>query len=348
MGAEPMGAEPMGAEPMGAEPMGAEPMGAEPMGAEPMGAEPMSGRLGARAAGATGAASETVQPAPESLLALAVEIAVEAGDLALRARAAGRASLEAGMLRKSSRTDLATDADRAVEELIRRRIAEARPEDAVLGEEAGGRAGSSGLIWVVDPIDGTTNFVYDFPSFAVSIAVAEELGTTQAQPSWPAPLDELLGVGRILAGVVRDPARGETFTAALGAGASLNGAPLAVDDSALELGEALVGTGFGYTAEKRRAQAAMLTTVLPGVRDLRRAGSASLDVCYVAAGRLDGYYEAEVHAWDVAAGVLVASEAGAACSALAGLPPGSLTMLVCRRVLTAPLADLLRTAAVDA
>jgi myo-inositol-1(or 4)-monophosphatase len=177
--------------------------------------------------------------------------------------------------------------------------------------------------------------------------VAEELGTGAARAAspWPAPLDGLLGVGRILAGVVHDPWHEETYAAVLGAGATLNGVPLRVDDGPLELGEALVATGFGYGAQARRAQAGLLATVLPAVRDLRRAGAASLDACFVAAGRLDGYYEAEVHAWDVAAALLVAGEAGATCAALDGLPPGSPTVLVCRPAVAGALEQLLRQAA---
>lgn len=281
---------------------------------------------------------------PAGLLALALAIATEAGELALRARAEGRAALERGTLTKSSRTDLATDADRSVEELIRRRLSDARPADAQLGEEGGGTAGCSGLIWIVDPIDGTTNFVYEFPSFAISIAVAEELAPGESTP-WPGALGALLGVGRVLAGVVHDPARGETFAGALGGGARLNGSPLAVDPGAVELSESLIGTGFGYGAGSRRAQASLLTAVLPEVRDIRRAGSASLDACYVAAGRLDGYYESEVNAWDVAAAVLVASEAGASCTALDGLPPGRPTVVVSRPALAVPLEELLANAA---
>lgn len=283
---------------------------------------------------------------PVELLGLARSIALEAGELALAARAAGRGALEAGIRHKSSRTDLATEADRANEDLIRRRLAEARPDDAVLGEEGGGRPGTSGLVWIVDPIDGTTNFVYEFGSFAVSIAVAEELREGEDSGSvWPGALGELLGTGRILAGVVHDPARGETFCAALGTGAAVEDTPLAVAPGPLPLDEALIGTGFSYDAGRRRGQASLLQTVLPGVRDLRRGGVASLDLCYVAAGRLDGYYEAEVNAWDVAAGMLIAAEAGARCTALAGLAPGGPTAIACRPAIAEPLEELLRRAA---
>ena len=235
---------------------------------------------------------------PGELLALALLLAGRAGELLLAARAGSArfAATRASASTKSSSTDLATDADRASEALVRDELARLRPDDAVLGEEAGASGGSSGLVWIIDPLDGTTNYVYDHPAWSVSIAVAERVP----------------GAGvRTLAGVVRDPLRDETFAAATGAGATLNGASLALGPPA-RLDEALVGTGFAYASQRRRDQARLLTTVLPSVRDIRRGGSAALDLCYVAAGRLDAFYESGLKPWDRAAGVLIASEAGAA------------------------------------
>lgn len=235
---------------------------------------------------------------PAALLALARSLAERAGEGLLEASGVeARRLLIEGATRKSSRTDLATDADRASEGLVRDGILVERPDDAILGEEGGERAGGSGLTWIVDPLDGTTNFVYGFPAWCVSIAVADAEGA--------------------LAGVVHDPLRGETFEATRGGGAFLDGTPLQLG-TAPPLGEALVATGFGYDPARRRRQAAVLPSLLPVVRDIRRAGSAALDLCWVAAGRLDAYYEAGLKAWDLAAGLLVASEAGASHTWLDG------------------------------
>ncbi len=239
----------------------------------------------------------------------------------------GRERLRAGADTKSSRTDLATEADRRSERFVRAEIARARPEDGVLGEEGGASAGRSGLTWVVDPLDGTTNFVYGFPSWSVSIALVGETGA--------------------LVGAVRDPERRETFSARRGAGAFLG-------DERLRLGrppplaEALVGTGFGYAPELRRAQARLLGTLLPAVRDIRRAGSAALDLCAVACGRLDGFYEAGLNPWDSAAGGLIAAEAGAGSLVLDDLVPGRPTLVTAAAPLLDELAALLRRASSEA
>ena len=228
---------------------------------------------------------------PGALVALARDVARQAGAVLLRATGTeARRGLAAGATRKSSRTDLATDADRASEALVRKAISAERPDDTILGEEEGETAGRSGLTWIVDPLDGTTNFVYGFPAWAVSIAVADRHGA--------------------LAGVVHDPLRDETFEATRGGGAFLDGHRLALG-APPPLAEALVATGFGYDADRRRRQAALLPRVVPAVRDIRRAGAAALDLCWVGAGRLDAYYEAGLKPWDRAAGLLVAAEAGA-------------------------------------
>jgi myo-inositol-1(or 4)-monophosphatase len=220
---------------------------------------------------------------------------------------------------KSSPTDLVTEADRATEQLIIEILLDARPDDAILGEEAGRRAGSSGVEWVIDPLDGTTNFVYGYPQFAVSIA---------------ARLD-----GTTVAGVVADPSSGEEYRATLGGGAWRGDERLGVRDSH-DLATALVGTGFSYDPERRRLQARALETILPAVRDIRRAGSAALDLCWVAGGRLDAYWERGLAEWDHAAGALVALEAGAVVELLDDDP----LLLAATPELFAAMADLLRRA----
>jgi myo-inositol-1(or 4)-monophosphatase len=232
---------------------------------------------------------------PHELLHLACRLADEA---AARIRAAGGAEL--AVTTKSSATDMVTDVDRAAERIIVDGIRASRPDDGLLGEEGADREGTSGLRWVIDPIDGTTNFVYGHHQVAISIAV--EFG------------------GEAIVGVVDAPLLGERFTAIRGEGAWLtttSGGATTADPRRLrcsdetELARALVGTGFGYAAARRSVQAQVLTTVLPLVRDIRRLGSAALDLCWVATGRLDAYYEIGLNRWDYAAGALIAAEAGA-------------------------------------
>ena len=206
-----------------------------------------------------------------------------------------------GVEQKSSRTDIASDADRDAEALIKELLATERPDDGLLAEEGSHADGASGRRWVVDPLDGTTNYLYRFPAWVVSIALEDGAGG--------------------LVGVVHDPLRGETFTATRDGGAFLDGAPIAVS-GAEQLDTALIGTGFGYAAERRAEQAVVVSRLLPHVRDIRRAGAAALDLCMVACGRLDGYYERGLNAWDWSAGSLIASEAGAAVLPLAGEPFG--------------------------
>jgi myo-inositol-1(or 4)-monophosphatase len=230
--------------------------------------------------------------ANEELLTIARTIAVKAAALARQRRDEG-VSVAAS---KSSPEDIVTAADREVEQLIRGMLADARPEDGFLGEESGGGGGTSGLTWIVDPIDGTVNYLYGIPAYAVSIAVVEGDGDPN---TWTA-----------LAGAVVNPVADEAFTASVGNGAHVNGAPLFVSRPA-SLSLALLGTGFGYNAERRERQAEVVRGLIGSVRDIRRIGSAALDLCNVAAGRLDGYYEKGLNPWDMAAGALIASEAGA-------------------------------------
>ena len=227
-----------------------------------------------------------------ALLPLAVDLARAAGALALRMR--DGIEQEAT---KSSPTDVVTAADRAVEQLLVEGIRAARPDDGLLGEEGAGRAGTSGLRWVVDPVDGTVNYLYGIPQWAVSIGVEDAEGT--------------------VVGVVLDPAKDELWTAVRGGGAQLDGRPLRCS-SVTALDQALVGTGFGYDARRRVAQARLLPTLLAQVRDVRRIGAGALDLCAVGAGRLDAYYEQATQPWDRSAGGLVATEAGARVTGLRG------------------------------
>ncbi len=221
----------------------------------------------------------------QQLLTLATEFALEAGALLTRRQPDVRELVTT----KSSPTDMVTEVDRETEELLVRRIAIARPFDGILGEEGANRPGSNGVRWIIDPLDGTTNYIYGYPAYAVSIGVESE--------------------GEIVAGVVHDASRAETFAARLGGDASLDGKPLAVTP-AQELRLALVGTGFAYDADVRRRQAAVTARILPLVRDIRRSGSAAIDLCSVACGRLDAYYEFGLNEWDRAAGMLIVREAG--------------------------------------
>lgn len=228
-----------------------------------------------------------------TLLDLARDIALRASEFALDARRAG-VSVAAT---KSTPTDVVTAADRDTEALIRSLILDARPEDGIVGEEESTRIGTSGIDWVVDPIDGTVNFLYGIPAWAVSIAVVE--GAAGGDVG-----------GTTLAGVVVNPVTGELFEASAGGGARLAGRELAVNTD-VPIASALIGTGFGYSAEKRHEQTTVLLELITRVRDIRRIGSAALDLCAVAAGRLDAYYERGLNAWDHSAGALIAREAGA-------------------------------------
>jgi myo-inositol-1(or 4)-monophosphatase len=239
-------------------------------------------------------------------LALAEQAARRAGGL-LAARFGDPAS---GVETKSSATDLVSDADRAAEEAILELLRTERPDDGLLSEEGGDGAhagpgppasGDGERRWVVDPLDGTTNFLYGLPAWCVSVALEDADGG--------------------LVGVVHDPLAGETFTAERGRGCRLNGRAVRIRDQQ-PLERALVATGFGYEAAVRSLQARALTTVLPRVRDLRRGGSAALDLAWLAAGRLDGYWELGVKPWDVAAGTLCVREAGGVVRPLDAEPPG--------------------------
>lgn len=237
---------------------------------------------------------------PVELLDLAVTAARAAGEV--HRRHLGE-QLEADA--KSSPTDPATIVDTESEALLLDLLLGARPDDAVLGEEGGSRDGTSGVRWILDPLDGTVNYLYGLRASSVSVAAEVD--------------------GVVVAGAVLDPAHDECFTATLGGGAHVDGRPLA-PIRPTELAACLVGTGFSYSAEIRAEQAMVLTRVLPAVRDIRRIGSAALDLCWVAAGRLDAYYERRLNEWDRAAGALIAREAGLVVVGAAGDRPDDLTL----------------------
>ena len=257
----------------------------------------------------------------QQLESLAVDIAREAGALA-RARREEGVSIAAS---KSALADIVTEADREVEALIRARIAAARPGDGFLGEESDPERGSTGVTWVVDPIDGTVNYAYGIPSYAVSIAAV----SGEPDPlSWTA-----------LAAAVHAPALGEMFHAARGEGAWLGETRLAVNAEVNPAGS-LLATGFGYDPATHGPQLALLGRVMPLARDIRRIGAASLDLAYVAAGRLDGYFERGLNPWDHAAGVLLVQEAGGVAVGMPGDAPNRDMTIVGNRALVQRLADV--------
>lgn len=234
---------------------------------------------------------------------------------------------------KTTATDLVTDTDRATEEWIMGYLARRRPDDAILGEEGEGREGNSGVRWVIDPIDGTVNFVLGIPMYAVSIAA--EIG------------------GRSVAAAVVNPVSGELFRATLGAGAYATGGAFGGErrltgprDVPLE--RAVLGTGFGYDRDRRARQAALTARLLPQIADIRRLGSAALDICAVAAGRLDGYFEVGLNPWDHAAAVLIAREAGALAVGPKGREPDAALTVVGGTQLMARLPGLLDELGIDA
>jgi myo-inositol-1(or 4)-monophosphatase len=272
-------------------------------------------------------AQETPPPAGE-LLDLACEVAVAAGRLLLGS--GGRPEVVAT---KSSPTDVVTEADQAAEALIRDIIGDKRPGDGILGEEGGETGSGSAVRWIVDPLDGTVNYLYGLPDWAVSIAAEAD--------------------GTVVAGAVFVPRRDELFSARLGGGAWLSSGALdprgedtptpvrLACNTGVALGQALVATGFGYESGRRAVQAEVLATVLPRVRDIRRGGSAAVDLCSVAEGTVDAYYERGVNLWDIAAGALIAAEAGASVIGLNGKPPSSSMTIAAATGLLTELHDLL-------
>ena len=221
---------------------------------------------------------------PPQLLEMALGIALRAGELLLKR------PLTFEVTSKSVAIDIATQMDRDSEKFIVDSLLSARPDDGIIGEEGSTRASSSGITWVIDPIDGTVNYLYGLPGWSVCIAAKDSEG--------------------VLVGVVHSPTVGSTWTATRGGGAYFNGKPIHCNDP-ISLDRALIGTGFVYDVSKRAHQGKVIAALLPQVRDIRRMGSAAVDICYVAMGSFDGYFEIGLKEWDIAAASLVASEAGA-------------------------------------
>jgi fructose-1,6-bisphosphatase/inositol monophosphatase family enzyme len=256
------------------------------------------------------------------LRALAADLARRAGSSALQ----GRRNLGVGQPvahdTKSTPTDPVTEYDRAAEALIVEALRVQRPDDSIVGEEGAGHEGTSGLEWHIDPIDGTVNFVYDLPAWCTSVAVVDRHGP--------------------LAGAVYAPVTDELFTAERGAGATHNGAAIHCS-SVTDIAAALIGTGFNYSPTTRAVQARRVAALLPMVRDLRRYGSAALDLCMVGCGRLDAYFEEHLNTWDLAAGVLIAAEAGAITSNFAGGPADTRSVVAAAPGVHGALLDLIAT-----
>jgi myo-inositol-1(or 4)-monophosphatase len=256
-------------------------------------------------------------PDPQRLLEIATEVVAAAAGTAAAMREQGVAAVAT----KSTATDVVTAADRAVERQVVAAIRAVRPTDAILGEEYGaegadGRAGASAVRWILDPIDGTVNYLYGLPHYAVSLA---------------AEID-----GEVVVGVVRDVVTGDVWSAVRGRGAYRADRRL-TGSNERELSRALVATGFGYDAARRAHQGAVLARLIPHVRDIRRLGSAALDLCLAAEGVVDAYYEKGLAPWDHAAAGLIAAEAGLRVAGLAGAPPGEALVIAAPPALFGPL-----------
>lgn len=247
-------------------------------------------------------------------MSLAQRLAHDAGEV-LRARPA-----DLDVTTKSSPTDVVTVMDKAAERVILDGLATARPDDAITTEESAATTGDTGVRWLIDPLDGTVNYLYGIPQYAVSIA-AEVNGT-------------------MVAGVVLDVERGVEYTATAGGGAKRDGVPIHCSPQT-DLAQSLVATGFSYRVEMRAVQAREIASILPAVRDIRRMGSAALDLCAVAAGTVDAFFEAGMYEWDWAAGALIAREAGARVDGLSGRGPGNHTTLAANPALFGLLHDVL-------
>ena len=266
-----------------------------------------------------GANLPTADQLASQLLQVATTLAKQAGDMALAGRKAGLHNVQT----KSTATDMVTEFDRASEVLIVEGIRAARPEDAIVGEEGASVSGTSGITWYIDPIDGTTNFLYDLPAWAVSIGAEDSSGP--------------------LAGVVYIPALGEMFTATRGGGAFLNGVPIQSNTIA-DVSQALVCTGFSYSADQRTIQAQRVSRFIHQIRDIRRAGAAAIDLCFVACGRIDAYFEENLHQWDISAGILIAHEAGCRSGDFSGHTPRPAEILTTAPAIFDQLSQLIMAA----
>ena len=248
-------------------------------------------------------------------------LADEAVDAVVPELLSARGSDDLAVATKSSSTDMVTEMDEWSERVLTGHLRRARPDDGFLGEEGTVSDGESGVTWLIDPIDGTTNFLYDLPGSSVSVAASVD--------------------GRVVAGVVHDLVRDERFRATLGGGATLDGITIEASGRS-ELGTALVATGFSYSPDRRRRQASVLVEILPRVRDVRRFGGAAIDLCSVACGRVDAYYEKGLGPWDHAAGSLIATEAGALVEV-----PEEGSIVAAAPGIFEDLLELLRTAGAD-
>ena len=220
----------------------------------------------------------------KQLLELALDIARQAGKFLINRPASWE------LTTKSTAIDIDTQMDHASEKLIVDAILAARPDDGILGEEGANRESTSGLTWVIDPVDGTVNYFYGLPGWNISIAIKDEFGT--------------------LVGVVHSPTIASTWHASRGGGAFLNNSKIECNNP-VELGLALIATGFAYDVKDRTNQIEVVDALIPKIRDIRRIGAAATDLCFVATGMVDGYFETGLKEWDIAAGALIATEAGA-------------------------------------
>jgi myo-inositol-1(or 4)-monophosphatase len=241
----------------------------------------------------TGTIVTTSTSIGSQLRLVAESLAREAGDMALQGRKSGPLTVTT----KSSPIDVVTKFDKASEAMITEGLAKVRPDDAIIGEEGASKQGTTGITWHIDPIDGTTNFYFDVPMWAVSIGAVDEHGP--------------------LAGAVYVPALGEMFSGARGEGSTLNGMPISVRENN-DIADALVCTGYSYQISERAVHAKRVAEIVMKVRDIRRFGAAAIDLCFVACGRLDAYFEEHLNSWDLIAGQVIATEAGAVFSDYVG------------------------------
>jgi myo-inositol-1(or 4)-monophosphatase len=241
----------------------------------------------------TGTIVTTSTSIGSQLRLVAESLAREAGDMALQGRKSGPLTVTT----KSSPIDVVTKFDKASEAMITEGLAKVRPDDAIIGEEGASKHGTTGITWHIDPIDGTTNFYFDVPMWAVSIGAVDEHGP--------------------LAGAVYVPALGEMFSGARGEGSTLNGMPISVRENN-DIADALVCTGYSYQISERAVHAKRVAEIVMKVRDIRRFGAAAIDLCFVACGRLDAYFEEHLNSWDLIAGQVIATEAGAVFSDYVG------------------------------
>ena len=264
-----------------------------------------------------------------SLADVAATLARSVGEVILAERAVG---VDVA-LTKSSLTDVVTAADKKAERLLTEGLARLRPGDGILGEEGASTPGTTGITWVVDPIDGTVNYLYNLPAYAVSVAatVADGAAGTMSDGR------------RAIAGAVFVPATGELFTAWQGGGAYANGVRLS-GPAETSLATTLLATGFGYTEARRTEQVEVLRSVLPRVRDIRRMGSAAIDLCMLASGRVDAYYERGLQPWDYAAATLIAREAGATVRGMRGEAPGEAMLIAGTTAIATELEDVIAEA----